>query len=381
MDLKAKFRGAMLGVAVGDSLGRPFEGSGHVSKADVESAAKGELKFSDDTQMTMDLAESLIELRGFGGEYTAKLFAKHYDPGKGYGASTASVLQKIKDGAAWDAPAKEVMDGQGSYGNGAAMRVAPVALCCHHDQYLLRKIAEDSSRITHTHELGVEGGVLQAFALGFALESDPSDEFSAEEFVQRLMEVTKNDVYLEKLRAVNQLLGAGTPSDVVEKLGNGGEAFNSVPTAIYSFLASPKDFKGAVLGAISLGGDADTIGAMTGAISGAYLGEVAIPAEWVEKIEEREKLTRLADWLFFMFLMEVRGKKCEACLTEDKVRAYKVDSEGDDDMDNFVLLCPRCRRDAEEEKGMTLAKPRKSGKYRSIYRKVYKKDTVGKHVR
>ncbi|MEW6222795.1 MAG: ADP-ribosylglycohydrolase family protein [Candidatus Hadarchaeota archaeon] len=373
MNLKAKFRGAMFGTAVGDAVGRHFEGRGATSREEVESAAKGELKFTDDTQMAMDLAESLVELRGFDAEHAAKLFAKNYDPSRGYGISTTFVLQKIKEGAAWDAPAKEAIGGKGSYGNGAAMRIAPVAISCHHDAELLRSVAEESSKITHVHELGIEGAVLQAFAVAFATGSDPSEGFTAQEFIQTLMAVAKNEVYLEKLKAIQLLLDGGKPSEVVERLGNGGEAFNSVLTAIYSFLSSPKDFREAVVNAVSLGGDADTIGAMTGAISGAFLGESAIPEEWRMKVEGREKLQRLADGLFFTFIAVVLGKRCEACLTEERVKAYKVDPEGEDDVSNFILLCPACRRETEEEKEAMLAKPKKAGKYRSVYRKVYKK--------
>lgn len=87
-------------------------------------------------------------------------------------------------------------------------------------------------------------------------------------------------------------------SDLVARLGNGIEAYNSVPTAIYSFLSHPLSFKEAVLYAISLGGDTDTIGAMTGAISGAYLGVDSIPGKWQMKLENRLYIAELAQRLW-----------------------------------------------------------------------------------
>ena len=81
-------------------------------------------------------------------------------------------------------------------------------------------------------------------------------------------------------------------------LGNGIEAFNSVPAAIYSFLTHAASFEEAVVYAISLGGDTDTIGAMCGAISGAYLGVDAIPERWRAKLENREYLEGLAEGLW-----------------------------------------------------------------------------------
>ncbi len=76
------------------------------------------------------------------------------------------------------------------------------------------------------------------------------------------------------------------------------EPFNSVPTAIYSFPIQPNSFAEAVLYAISLGGDTDTIGAMTRAISGAYLGIESIPDNWKSKLENRLYIQELAEKLW-----------------------------------------------------------------------------------
>jgi len=82
------------------------------------------------------------------------------------------------------------------------------------------------------------------------------------------------------------------------ELGNGIEAFNSVPSAIYSFLIHHDSFAQAVIYAVSLGGDTDTIGAMTGAIAGAYLGVEAIPNQWRDKLENRLYIAELAEKLW-----------------------------------------------------------------------------------
>ena len=86
------------------------------------------------------------------------------------------------------------------------------------------------------------------------------------------------------------------------ELGNGIEAFNSVPTAIYSFLAHPDSFVQAILHAIGLGGDTDTIAAMVGAISGAYLGFESIPSSWRNKLENRLYIEELAQELWAGFV-------------------------------------------------------------------------------
>ena len=87
---------------------------------------------------------------------------------------------------------------------------------------------------------------------------------------------------------------------VIALLGNGIAAFESVPTAIYSFLRCPKSFPEVVSYAISLGGDTDTIASMAGAISGAYLGLGAIPSVWRERLEDVAQLEALADSLLVL---------------------------------------------------------------------------------
>ncbi|MBC7106026.1 MAG: ADP-ribosylglycohydrolase family protein [Firmicutes bacterium] len=97
---------------------------------------------------------------------------------------------------------------------------------------------------------------------------------------------------------MQDLLRSRDKSEVAARLGNGVEAFDSVPTAICCALRQPESFEDAVVGAASLGGDADTIASMTGAISGAWLGMEAIPGEWVEKLENRDYVEYLAHRLF-----------------------------------------------------------------------------------
>jgi len=105
-------------------------------------------------------------------------------------------------------------------------------------------------------------------------------------------------VYRRKLEAAEKLLSEKDKLKVVRDLGNGIQAQNSVPTAIYSFLCNPQSFEEPMLYAISLGGDTDTISAMTGAISGAYHGIEAIPERWKARMERRAYIEELAEKLW-----------------------------------------------------------------------------------
>lgn len=84
----------------------------------------------------------------------------------------------------------------------------------------------------------------------------------------------------------------------MQQLGHGIEALNSVPTAIFAFLARSRDFASTMTYAVSLGGDTDTIVSMAGAISGAYLGTAALQNDWLSKLENADHIASLADRLW-----------------------------------------------------------------------------------
>jgi len=251
--------------------------------------------------MAIGIAESLIAKEGFDGEHMTRTFIRNYElePFRGYGPGPPRIFRMIKGGEEWNKAAGKLYSG-GSYGNGSAMRIAPIGVFYHDDPPTLKQVAYESSQITHTHELGKEGAALQACAIASATGAEPSSPFNRDDFLGRLSDFIEHEVYKQKLRSIESLIGEGDKVRVVLELGNGIEAFNSVPTAIYSFLTHPQSFAEAIIYAISLGGDTDTIAAMTGAISGAYLGIEAIPETWRERLENRDYIEELAEELWLI---------------------------------------------------------------------------------
>ncbi|HEX75580.1 MAG TPA: hypothetical protein G4O12_03240 [Dehalococcoidia bacterium] len=299
--LKSKFLGSLIGTGVGDAVGAAFEGSFRAEPEEIEAVAdrRQVLTYTDDTHMMIGIAESLVENEGFDGERMAHTFMKNYErePWRGYGPGPPRIFRLMRAGEAWDKVTERLYRG-GSYGNGSAMRIAPVGVLYHDDLAKLREVAHKSSQITHSHELGKEGAALQAYAIALAVNLEPSEVFEPKEFLAKLSEFVHHEVYKQKLANVGILSTEIDRAKVVAELGNGIEAFNSVPTAIYSFLSHPRSFSEAVLYAISLGGDTDTIGAMTGAISGAYLGIGSVSDKWRVKLENRLYIEELAEKLY-----------------------------------------------------------------------------------
>ncbi len=299
--LKSKFLGSLIGTGLGDALGAGLEGWHLVDEAEVRLLAgkRDTLTYTDDTHMMIGVAESLIAKKGFDGEHMARTFMDNYarEPYRGYGPGPPRVFRLIQSGESWDQAAAKLYGG-GSFGNGAAMRIAPVGVLYYDDPTQMKATALRSSQITHAHELGKEGAVLQACAVALAVAADPAAELRTDEFLMSLSTVVQQQAFQEKLGKLGELLGKPDRVQVVEQLGHGVEALDSVPAAVYSFLSHPNSFEKAVTYAISLGGDTDTIGAMTGAITGAYLGIEAIPREWQERLENREYIMELAEELW-----------------------------------------------------------------------------------
>jgi poly(ADP-ribose) glycohydrolase ARH3 len=195
----------------------------------------------------------------------------------------------------------------GSFGNGAAMRVSPVGLFYHDDLAALQEAAVKQANITHVHPLGQWGAVMQACSVGLAVNQSPKEPFKGEEVIVCLREVLWRGP-MEYLRALNQIeemlaqKGKLPAGEVVRSLGNGVEACFSVPSACYIAITYSPDFCDAIRAAVSLGGDTDTIAGMVGAIVGAHGGESGLPVEWIDQLEDgprgRSFARNLADQLF-----------------------------------------------------------------------------------
>ncbi|UCD85008.1 MAG: ADP-ribosylglycohydrolase family protein [Deltaproteobacteria bacterium] len=317
--IKDKFIGAVLGTFVGDALGRPFEGA-PPGKGWTENGEEIERVFSgvytDDTEMTLILAESLLECKGLDTARLAMRFSRGCHPERGYAWGAIRCLKAIAQGVAWHQAAQIVFP-DGSFGNGAAMRVAPVGVFFHDDFYQLRKAAHDQALITHSHPLGVGGAILQAAAIAVATRADPRENPRGETFIESVRGAVGNisKDYLQVLDDVETLLYSDPkpePLQIALNLGHEVTAPRSVPAALYAFLRSNLSFREVVIGAISLGGDADTIGAMAGAVAGAYHGVSGIPERWMEQLENGERgrdfALGLAESLFELWKLRQKEK-------------------------------------------------------------------------
>lgn len=290
---RASFVGSLLGLALGDAFGAPFEG-GPLERglwSIIGKTADGRLRWTDDTQMSLDLAESLIARGVVDQDDLAGRFARGYRWSRGYGPGAAKVLRLIRRGVDWRLANQRVYR-EGSFGNGGAMRAPVVGLFCVSDLASVHGHARASAVITHAHPLGQEGAALVALTTAMVVHGhDPAS------IIEALLGHSEHESIRQRIATAKAWLAGSTPSpnEVRARLGNGIAASESCVTAIYlalRFLDHPfTDLLGFVA---ACRGDVDTIGAIAGAIWGAHNGDSALPREKLARLEGVERIRQVA---------------------------------------------------------------------------------------
>jgi poly(ADP-ribose) glycohydrolase ARH3 len=289
-----RFQGCLLGLALGDALGAAHEGGAleRLLWRVIGRTRSGLTRWTDDTQMSLDLAESLIARRSLDLQDLASRFASSYRWSRGYGAGTARVLRRVARGMDWRQANRSVHRG-GSFGNGGAMRAPVVGLFYSRRPDELAAAARVSASVTHAHPLGMEGAALVATATGCAVLGHPPPEI-----LERAAAACELEPLRARLTAARVWLASRadpTPAEVARRLGHGVAASESCVTAVYVGLRFlDRAFLELHQFVAACGGDVDTIGAMAGAIWGAANGIAPLPGKALDRLEQRERLMNVA---------------------------------------------------------------------------------------
>ncbi|MBD2776367.1 ADP-ribosylglycohydrolase family protein [Iningainema tapete] len=283
------------GLSVGDAFGERF--FVHPDLADNLIASRAipstPWYYTDDTQMALSIFAILRECGEINQEKLAASFAQRYDSQRGYGAAMHSLLAQIRDGGAWQKLSTSLFNGQGSYGNGAAMRVAPVGAFFADDLELVVTQAQKSAEITHTHPEGIAGAIAVAVAAARACKLEGAIPTTAEFLDQILPYIPDSEVKSKICRA--RELSHNTPvKSAAAILGNGTyiSAQDTVPFAIWCAAKHLDNYEEALWLTVSGLGDRDTTCAIAGGIVALYAGKQSIPAQWLQAREA------LPSWAF-----------------------------------------------------------------------------------
>lgn len=290
--------GCLLGLACGDALGRPVE----FNSPKAITATYGTLDemvgfgthgqpagtITDDTELALRIARSLVANDGFDGADIASRFVSWYDSGPfDIGLMTADALSRLQAGALWDEAGQVVWESRpegSNAGNGSVMRCAPHAIAYAEHEQPLGKISERSSAITHADPRCKRGCAVLNLTIAAFLRGDESP-------LARALETT----YLGHSNA-SELSEAltGLPDALpANQVHNGGYVVDALQAGLY-YALDAGTAKEAIVRAVNAGNDADTVGAITGAVAGARFGADSLPEDWLAALDETEELRRLA---------------------------------------------------------------------------------------
>jgi poly(ADP-ribose) glycohydrolase ARH3 len=255
------------------------------------------LSYTDDTAMALALGESLLARGDVDEQHLGETFHRHYwrEPWRGYGPGPPRIFATVmEEKISYREAARRLYGGNGSLGNGAAMRIAPLGLFFSRSSKLVEK-ARLSAAVTHVHPVGMDGAAVQALAIAHALTLEPSQSPQVHAFLQAITPPNLAPALGEKLAQVESLLAQQVaPPEAIQSLGSSIRVDESLPFALYAFLRYPCVFEDCLWCAVLNGGDRDTLGAMAGAVCGAFLGVEAIPAAWRAKLENATSIETLA---------------------------------------------------------------------------------------
>lgn len=276
------------GLSVGDALGAQFFVPGR-SVPDLLAGRPpaAPWPWTDDTEMACSV---YAEIRGRGHidqDALAAVFADRCEPYRGYGGGTVVVLHEIRDGRPWPEAAGAAFGGGGSWGNGAAMRVAPLGAYFADDLDRAAAQAALSAEVTHRHPEAIVGAMVIAIAAAHATRTR-GKLCPPIELLRTVEPYLVDGRTAAGVRRARKLLGRSV-AEAAYELGNGAEvsAHDTVPSTLWAAASFLADYPSAITACVEAGGDADTTAAIVGGIVAAHTGigrrgDIrGIPQEWL----------------------------------------------------------------------------------------------------
>ncbi len=283
---------SLVGLSVGDALGERYFGPPDSALRRIEGRelpAKSGWRYTDDTEMALSVYAMLRELGEIDQDALAQFFAANMQEGRGYGPGAFEILWAIQRGESWHHLSYDAFGGTGSYGNGAAMRVAPLGAYFADDLDRCVRQARLQAEVTHAHQEGIDGSVAIAVATALVWRDDESLR-SGGDFLSALIDLLPVGKVRDGIVRSSQLPDDVSAVHAASVLGNGSQisAADTVPICTWLVSKHRGNYREAFWETVALLGDRDT----TCAIVGGILAVGAeVPREWVAAREP------FPDWL------------------------------------------------------------------------------------
>jgi ADP-ribosylglycohydrolase len=274
---------SLLGLSLGDALGSQFFVPGNRHYLASRSLPPAPWQWTDDTEMACSVYRTLASYHAIDQHALAASFAKRHDFDRGYGPATNRMLRLVREGGDWRALAAGLFNGVGSWGNGAAMRAAPLGAYFAGDPAEAARQAALSAAVTHTHPEAIAGAVAVSVAAAYAA----SGLRSPGPFIDQVLEHVPPGKVRDGITAARRMLTVSDPETAGYFLGNGREvaAHDTVPFTIWAAARHLADYEQAIWTAAGAGGDIDTTCAIVGGITAAGLESARLPEAWLRSAE------------------------------------------------------------------------------------------------
>jgi ADP-ribosylglycohydrolase len=289
----SRARLSLVGLSVGDALGERFFVSSETVESLIHQRAipAAPWRFTDDTVMAISIVEVLDDHGHIDQDALARLFAEKYarDPYRGYGGTAHDILEALVAREPWRDVSAAVFDGQGSMGNGGAMRAGPIGGYFADDLSAAARNAGLSAEVTHAHREGQAGAIAVAVAAAWAASRRPA----ADLLRGVLCYVPTGETHAGIARAA-ALSPADDVASAVSALGNGSRvlAIDTVPFALWCAARHLDNYEEALWTTVAGLGDRDTTCAIVGSIVALAVGDSSIPADWISSREPLEVMSR-----------------------------------------------------------------------------------------
>ncbi len=313
--LMDRYRGAMLGLAVGDALGVPLEFSQRDKGIVVKEMIGGgpfnlpRGYWTDDTSMACCLAYSLIKCMGFNAKHQMECYSYWYR----YGAYSATgscfdignttrdaIEQFLKTGQEYSTDTDPM-----SAGNGSLMRLAPIALFYFDKFEDVVFYAAQSSRVTHAAVEAVDACRYFAALLFGALKGESKEVLLSERYSP--VKGYWNKYPLSP--AIDKIAAGEYKTKKRNEIHSTGYVVHTLEAVLWSFYRN-ETFREGLLEAVNLAGDSDTVGAIFGQLAGAFYGESSIPIDWIIYVDSLQGFYHFTEDLF-EFALASREKRTE----------------------------------------------------------------------
>lgn len=278
----ARARLSLLGLSIGDSFGECFFAADAKKRIASRRLPDPPWYYTDDTEMALSIVDVLDACGRIDQDRLAASFARRYDPRRGYGSMAGILMREYQAGIRWQDAAPAAFAGQGSMGNGGAMRVPPVGAYFADDLERAAREADLSAEVTHSHREGQAGAIAVAVAAALAWQEGGGPRLPPREFITRAMDETPSGDTCSLLYRASKLRDDVDVAYVAAMLGSGRQvtAPDTVPFVIWCAAHFRDSFEEAMWNTVAGLGDRDTTCAMVGGIVALSVGDAGIPPAW-----------------------------------------------------------------------------------------------------